>query len=248
MFFSNSFHLIFTISLIVVLFAAIYYYKNQQYEFINTVGFYFCSIIILTSAFVLIEFVVIKEVEHLLSIIFALEMILILVLFTWIYYIVYKRSEGKTFYIYTTIILFFSHIFISGLFLPFLTGTIIIAFIGIIIFISIVKINEYRKQLYFMFGVGWYTYISHVLNELFFGLISLLIISAIVSLGYRPVAGRLISLYHSMRTFSNSFLAKKGLNLDLKRRGKKRPLFWMTKVIINQIGRKDKLENKEFQF
>ncbi len=247
MFFLNSIYLIFTLSLITVLFTAIYYYKSQKYEFINTVGFYFCSIIILTSAFILIEYIVIKEVEHHLSIIFTLEMVLILILFTWIYYIVYKRSEGKTFYIYTTIILFFSHIFISGLFLPFLTGTIIIAFIGIIIFISIVKINEYRKQLYFMFLAGWYIYISQVLNVLFFGLISLLIIIAIVSLGYRPVAGRLISIYHSLRTFSNSYLPKKGLNLDLKSRGKKRPLFWMTKVIISQIGRKDKLEKKKFQ-
>ena len=246
MFFSNSINPLLITSLIIMTAAAIYYYKRQKYEFINVVGFYLCSIVILISVFVLIEYIVIKEGDPFMSIIFTLEMILILILFTWIYYIIYKRSEGKTFYIYTIIVLILAHILVSGLFLSFISGTIIIIFVGMLILISIFKMNEYRKQLYLIFGVGWYVYISHlVLNELVFGLFALLSIGTIVSLGYRPIMGRLITLYHTMRTTATSFLVEKGLSL--KRKGKKRTLFWMTEVKITQIGREDKLEKKKNQ-
>ena len=246
MLFTDSIYPLFIISLIIMISVAVYYHMREKYEFISTVGSYLCSIIILISAFILIEHIVFIEVEFLISIIFTLEMFLILILFTWIYYIVYKRSEGKTFYIYGTMVLIFAHILVSDLFLSFISGTIIIVFIGMLILISILKINEYRKQLCLMFGAGWYFYFSHlVLNELIFGLYALLSISVIVSLGYRPITGRLINLYHSTRTITTSFLVKKGLSL--KKKGKKRTLFWMTKVKITQIGREDKLEKKKLQ-
>ncbi|MFX1365835.1 MAG: hypothetical protein ACFE9Y_13040 [Promethearchaeota archaeon] len=173
-------------------------------------------------------------------------MILILFLYSWIYHIIYKRSEGKTFYIYSVIVLIFAHIFVSGLFLSFIVGTTIIVFIGILVFISILKMNEYRKDLYLIFISGWYFYILHLFfNQFVFGLYALLAIGAIVSLGYRPITGRLITFYHTVQTITNSFLRESGLNL--KRRRKKRALFWLTKVKITQIGREDKLEKKKFQ-
>lgn len=246
MFFSNSIYLLFIASLIIMISAAIYYYKRQKHEFINTVGFFLCSIVIFISIFIVIEYIVIKKVDLFMSTIMTLEMILILLLYAWLYYIIYKRSEGKTFYIYTSIVLTFAHILVSGLLLSFISGTIIIVFVGILILTSILKINEYRKQLLLMFGAGWYFYITHlVLNELIFGLFTLLSISAIVSLGYRPITGRLITLYHTVRTINTSLLLEKGL--CLKAKGKKRPLFWMTKVRITQIGREDKLEKKKIQ-
>ena len=246
MFFSNSIYLFFIVSLIIMISAAIYYYTRQKYEFINIIGFYLCSITILISLFILFEYIVIKEEDLFMSTVFMLEMILILVLFTWIYYIIYKRSEGKTFYIYTTIVLIFAHILISGLYLSFISGTTVVVFVGILILISILKINEYRKQLYLMFIAGWYFYILHVaFSELVFGLYALLGICVIVSLGYRPITGRLITLYHTIQTSTTSFLREKGLNL--KRKGKKRTLFWMTKVKITQIGREDKPEKKKLQ-
>ncbi|MFX1569023.1 MAG: hypothetical protein ACFFCV_11730 [Promethearchaeota archaeon] len=245
MFFANSFYPIFIASIIIMIFATIYCYKKQKYEFINVIGFYLCSIIFFISLFILIENII-KVVDLFIISIFTLEMFLILLLYTWIYYIIYKRSEGKTFYIYSAIVLIFAHIIISGLFMSFISGTIIIVFVGVIIFISISKMNEYRRQLYIMFGLGWYFYILYlVLNELVFGLYALLIIIVIVSLGYRPITGRLITLYHTMRTITNFSLF--GKSKILVKRRTERTLFWMTKVIITQIGKEDRLEKKKLQ-
>ncbi len=237
---------IFAVGLSILVISAYLFHKKKKFEYINILGFYLSSILLLASIFALMEVLLFEESDFWVIIVLDLEMVLILFLFSKLYYIVYKRSEGGTFYLYSGIVVLFSHIFIAGYFLSFSSGSIIVAFIAIFVSIFISNLNEYRKRVYLLFGGGWYIYIcENVLNELVFGLIALTIVSFIVVIGYRPFLGRVIYLYHSVRTSLTSFFIKYGLLINKKRKG--RPLFWMTKVRITQIGRKEELEKKSIQ-
>ncbi|MFX1275902.1 MAG: hypothetical protein ACFFAT_12725 [Promethearchaeota archaeon] len=227
-----------------MVFTAFYCYKKELYEYIKIIGFYLGSIIILITFFILIEIIVFSFLEFTLIIMFELEMASILMLFSWDYYIIYKRSEGKTFFIYLAIILIFSHILLSGLFLPFVPGTIIIMFIALLTIISTINMNEYRKRLYLLFIGAWFLYLSHyLLNEVIFAISSILIIWPIISLGYRPITARIIHFYHSLRTEINQILKRHEINMKVNKKGH----FFMTKVIISQIGREEETKKKRFQ-
>ncbi len=230
----------------ILIIAAILFRKKKKFEYINTLGFYLVSILLFISIYGFIEYLLSKDAKLWVTIFVELEMILILFLFSNLYYIVYKRSEGYTFYLYSFIVLAFSHIVIAGFLRPFYAGSIIVALITLLILIFISNASEYRKRVYLLFGGGWYIYIcDNFLDELIFGIVALVIVSSVVTIGYRPVLARILSIYHSARTIFTSFLVKRGLDFNKKRNG--RPLFWITKVKITQIGRKEELEKAKVQ-
>lgn len=245
MFFTDTLYF-FTIMLFLFSLAiSIYLNKKKRYEEISIVVYYIVMLCFFLCIFSLMELSVMVENEATQIIVYELEMFLILCLFTYFYFIFYRKtSEEALFYTYLAVVILFSHIIISSIFLAFVSGTIITGLILILAVIYIKNFNEYLKRVYLIFGLGCYIYISsNIFHNLLFALIALLIVNLVISMGYRPINGRILNVYHTGRTIINSIFFNP--NKITQNKVKRRPLFWICRIKVTQIGREDKLEKKK---
>jgi hypothetical protein len=213
--------------------ASIIYKKKHTYEKINRLGLYLLFITIFITIFIPLEKIIIqKENSNSLLSIFYWESVLILILFTAEFYIIHKKSTGRTYYIYIAIMLTFSHITLS-LFFPISKSTFIILFLTLLIIISLLNIQKTQKRIFQIFLTGFYFYLNYKFIGInYYEFISLLII-IIISFGYRPVINFLIHIYHSIiaLTLGSLFI------LTTKDAHHSKSKFFITKVKITQIGR-----------
>lgn len=247
MFFTESLYYLTlgAISLFAVI--SIHLKKRKRYEDILGTAQYFVILFLCLCIFSTIEISLFQGIAPMQILIYELEMVVILCLFTYFYFVYYRKtSESILFLIYLAIVLLTSHITISSAVLSFIPGTIVAGFISLLIVIFIKNFNEYKKRAYLVLGMMLYFYIALIVyNIIFIAIIALILVFSISLLGHRSVYGRFLTLFHTMRTnLTPSFINKNSIQYGKRF---KRPLFWLAEIRITQIAKKEKKEKKKIK-
>ena len=253
--FSDLFWTLVILLIFSVIFSSIFLAVNHKKDSIrgNLLYFLILSILIILSKYSeLIIFNNFNSSEIVL--IFDIELVLVLFLFSLLYLVVKKKSHSDhVIYLFSIVILLTFHIFFSGIIGILLEGTIIICLIGTLVFTVIIPYDiEYK--LFTSTGILALTmYISLLIGEFNLALLILGLISLTILISTESLRNRLVSLYQTSvlslkkiisKIFGpfhkNSFDQSSDLEEKNQISKKKKILFWQSRVKIIQgpLGQK----------
>ena len=246
MFFTDNliFITIFVISLFLII--SIYLKKRKSCEIIVNIAPYFSFFCVLLCICAIVEISLLEKLNYFQKIIYETEIFVVLCVLSLLFFMHYKKSLNYIpFLSYFIVIMLISHIIISSAFLTFQSGTLVFLLIVLIIYFFVNNFNEYKKRAYLIIALGLYVYISILFNRFILLILTLCIIIVILPLGYRTIYKRIIHLYHTTTTLIYARLfARRKTNENY---AKKRPLFWLAKIHITQIAKKNNEDQKKIR-
>jgi len=132
-------------------------------------------------------------------IIFDIEMILIIIFMTILYFILHKDYRSPSIlFIHSANTILISHIILIIVTEKLVMNTIVITLIGLIIFAIIIPYDKEYKILVATMFISLFVYISVVLDELILGLGTLGLMCSVILISNESFRNRIISVYQTI--------------------------------------------------
>ncbi len=239
--FSQFFWIIVLFLVFLMIFSLVFLWLTEREDSIKSIEIYIASLISLILFSNICEMIIYQNFrDSELVVLFDIELISILFLFTVLYFILLKNFKADYFiYIHSLIAILASHIFIAGVIGILLVGTIIITLIGALVFAIILPYDNEYKILAVLIIFSFLIYVSVSINALLLTIVLLIVLVPIISIGNESFRRKIVSLY--LATKSSNKINLKIVKIFSREEKKEKVSYWLTKVKILQGA----LEKKE---
>jgi len=244
-FFSENFWIGIIIAITFISLISIYYWLTDKKDGINSLMRYFGAFILMVIIFKIYEdMFLLKFLSPDIIILIEMEFFIILIVLC-VNLFIFQRNfrSNLILYFHSIMVLLAFHIFVVGLPDMFITGTLTIIIIGVVISIIVIPFDEEYKLIAFFIGLSLFFYISIIVDVFVLASIMLCLVSLTIAISNESFRNRLVSSYQTIVLKLKKSKTNHIKDLQLEKEKKNKILFWQARVKVSQVVLRKNMEH-----